>query len=322
MILAKDIEFLGKRTPRYKEKAVDELSGVINVSEIINFSDRNIGQASPQDTWRFLSACDAGAVTKFAGQLWQSIAASGAGQLAPKPRANLQRILKLPRELRTAFSEIIGCTSVVIHPNHDWNRLRSQAILLGSSDFLYKGFIDYAKSNHGSQEVGMAMMGLINGALTQLPEKVGLLASERLLAFEDFSVLVDQVTLIESHLNAVCDLAAGRVLCDANQLVLHYRGNGPITDAELCLSYRAPDGLLSFFPTTPSSHPPIKAVQSIRAFIKSYKGQTMAGEISRHRNALRLCALCGLDISHGHGFLRPHIRTGSAAKGFSMPKHV
>lgn len=322
MSTAKDIEFIQKRTPRHKEKIIEDLSGVINVSEIINFSDRNIDLVSPQETWRFLSACDAGAVTKFAGKLWQSIAASGADQLAPRPKANLQRILRLPRELCTAFSEIIGCTFVVIHPNHDWNRLRSQAILLGSSDFLCKGFIDYAKNNHGSQEVGMAMMGLISGAFTQLPEKVRLLASKRLLTFEDFSALVDRVTLIESHLNAVCDLAAGRVLCDANQLVLHYRGNGPITDAELCLSYRAPDGLLSFFPTTSSSHPPVKAVQSIRAFVESYKGPTMAGEISPHRNAMRLCSLCGLDISHGHGFLRPHRRTGSAAKGFSMSKYV
>jgi hypothetical protein len=311
-----DIAFLANRSPRHQQKIVSELSGYINITEVLGDAGLEAVQMPPEDRWSFVASHEPTHVTKLSGISWLFVVKSGIEQMPEKARSNLKTILNLPLDLLTAFAEVMGSISLVVHPNHDWHLLRSNVISIGDSNLLAKGFADYARNRHLSSEAGSIMMGLVGGAVSCLPEKIRALSESKFLSFDDFKLLVDHVTMIESHFDAVCDLAAGRVLHDAEKLVLHFRGNGPIADAELCLSFRAPDGLLSFFPDPTGCSLPVKAIKSVRHFVKSYRGQMIAGEISPHRNAKRLCAMCGLDVSNGHGFLRSQKRSNFAPKGF------
>jgi hypothetical protein len=111
-----------------------------------------------------------------------------------------------------------------------------------------------------------------------------------------------QLDLMDSHIQAVEDITCGRLLYRAGRLHLHYRKAEKITDAELCLSHRSADGILSFFPE-PASRVRISDIRKMRHFTASYKGPTINGMLSDHPQAARLCRLVGLNVRHGYGFL-------------------
>jgi len=119
--------------------------------------------------------------------------------------------------------------------------------------------------------------------------------------------IVDRIQVlghIDCHLDAAADIAAGRCVHDAGQLVLHRRARDADDkhNRELCLSFRSADGCLSFFPRKGERLKP-EAVRSMRAFVSSYSGETLSGTISPHPMAARVCRLAGLRVEGGRGVL-------------------
>jgi hypothetical protein len=109
---------------------------------------------------------------------------------------------------------------------------------------------------------------------------------------------------LDCHLDAAADIAAGRCVHDAGQLVLHRRRRDEDDNdcQELCLSFRSADGCLSFFPRK-GERLQSEAVRSMRAFVSSYRGETLSGTISPHPMAARVCRLAGLRLDGGRGVL-------------------
>lgn len=122
---------------------------------------------------------------------------------------------------------------------------------------------------------------------------------------EHFSkqVYASYLTLMMETIKAASNIAAGRLLHDAGDLVLHYIDASTIEDSELCLSRRLKDGTLTFQRVV--GLPPVRlsAIKSMRAFIRRYKGPRLAGKFTDHPMSERLCNLVGIKTVGNHGVI-------------------
>jgi hypothetical protein len=209
---------------------------------------------------------------------------------------DLQIIKNDAPELFVSWCEFCGMHMLFTNPDQDWDRVRKNLLLITQHPLLQPALRAFGLGG----DANAPMLQIIRNANGS---QRALLAGDKPRTQELFEFGERWIPL-DDHLESAGDLAAGRILCDAGRLVLHYRRAERLEEAELCLSCRSNDGLLSFFPLD-RNRLPIKAIRILRRFTKDYQGPRMAGKISPHPAALRLCKAIGLATRHGYGFLEP-----------------
>ncbi len=242
--------------------------------------------------------------TKLMGFSYATLIATCSDQLDPKSRRILSDICAISSELFCAFTEYQGFCMFRLSPLHDWARLRQHVISLTDIPQFADGLRAFG-SGPGPAGRGMALYSMMTGSMLGAAFNLTSALSEGGLSQAEAWPITQFWLLVGDHVDNAADIAAGRVLCDAGELVLHYRHAERLKDAELCLSHRAADGLLHFHPDPAVSLVPVGAIRKLRKFVHQYKGSTMAGKISEHPAAARLCRAIGLTVRNDHGFLIP-----------------
>ena len=241
-------------------------------------------------------------MTEMYGHIWGQLVLSNAESIDAEMKRVFLELALIPQSIAKGFMSFQGVTMLRLIPNHDWPGLRQFVIDLAAAPALQEGLKPFGLGSR-TDAPGLKLFGVMNGAGRRWAQRFAMEVTSKVLSERDAHFIAGQFLPINDHIESAADLACGRVLCDAGGLVLHYRQAERLQDAELCLSFRSPDGLLSFFPTNYSAPVSPQAVRTLRRFVADYKGPKMAGKISNHPQAARLCRLIGLTIRNGHGFL-------------------
>lgn len=280
--------------------------GGVTVSEGLRHLLRDLGAdlndlPSPEECAKKAEAASPLMLTLAAGKAYSSILLGTAPTLGQEMQAVVHDLTKLPDELVFSWYEWQGVLTLKPHANADWSRLRHNLVSITTAPELQEGLRAFS-SNEPSEGFGKNIISLMQGSLYGWPINALRYQLTGDLTETQVTLMKREIKKLGDHLESQSDLANGRLLCDAGQLVLHYRRAKHQKDSELCLSYRHPDGLLTFH-LVEGTPIPFDAIKKLRAFIGSYRGVKMAGEISNHPSAERLCRLIGLSIRHGHGIL-------------------
>jgi hypothetical protein len=195
----------------------------------------------------------------------------------------------------------MGALTLRASANHDWWRLRKNTLAITDCAELRKDLEHYAKKIHGNGDI----FRFLSGPVQAMPETLPQAVSRGEISAKAAATYALYMGFCMGHIDAAADLCAGRVLHETKHLVLHYRYAKKQRDAELCLSFRSDDGFLSFYPFNRVHKLSASCVRSMRSFVRSYCGPLMAGELSPHNEAARLCRLIGLQVRDGYGFLEP-----------------
>jgi hypothetical protein len=239
--------------------------------------------------------------TQYMGAAWLIIMKSSWQQLDQPTKLRLHVLFSLPEPVWVAYAELQGALILRPSAKHDWNRLRQNAITIAWCPELRDELIRYASREPSETCIGI--FHTLSGPVHAIPEKIPEATADGVISAADGLVYALHMDNCVGHIDAVGDLYAGRVLHAAGRLVLHYRYAERQQDAELCLSFCSDDGFLCFFPAGGSATLPTACVRSMQSFVRSYEGPRMAGKISPHSAAARLCRLIGLQVRDGYGIL-------------------
>jgi len=216
------------------------------------------------------------------------------------PREVADLASSLPREAAIAFRTVSSLCFVQLRADADWPLLRRGVVELTRLPRLREQLTDYGRGG----AIG-SVFGLLSSAFLRLPVWRRLQVCSGAIRASDAGKACWELAHLNATMDAAADLAAGRLLHDAGQLLLHYRLADSQAQAALCLSSRRPDGVVSILPERnggrrlgPSS------VRSMRAFASAYSGPPMSGKLSRHGGE-PLARLVGLTVRDGRGYLLP-----------------
>lgn len=217
------------------------------------------------------------------------------------PREVLALASSLPREAAIALRTVSSLCSVQLRADADWPLLRRGIVELTRLPHLQGQLIHYGRGG-----LSGSVFCHLSSAFLQLPlwrlQQVGSGA----ISASDAEKACWELAHLHCTIDGAANLAAGHLLHDAGQLVLHYRRISSRMEAELFLSFRQPDGVMTCLPERngggcrlgPSS------VRSMRAFIRAYSGPPLSGKLSQFRGE-PLARLVGLAVQGGRGFLLP-----------------
>jgi hypothetical protein len=199
----------------------------------------------------------------------------------------------------------------------DWPEL-----IAGAAEITSLPHLEAELKSFGRRGLFPPLLGAMVGQIQLAPETCARQLQKGIGNPAAVTRALDGWRLVMEHISGAVDLASGRVLCDAGELVLHYRYSPTPGAGELCLSRRWESGFLSFYPPQESRSPlsglripPIgrRAIATLRRFVASYSGAPMSGELSPHPAAARLCRLIGLEVREGRGHLRSVQQAGGVA---------
>lgn len=207
-------------------------------------------------------------------------------------------------EAFNAFCMISGLANVRFAEGFNPLFAREAILEFSKTPELQKGLKLYGQGI-GKQEIELICVSLFEGSIIGFSKQLG--EAREHIDEQTFNAMAYQLFLMGDHIESSASLAAGHTLCDAGDLVLHWKGSDSLkpADRELCLSRRASDGMLSFFEPFEEKAPSISSIKKLREFVRSYDGPKMLGEISPHPKAEKLCRAIGLSVRHGYGFLEP-----------------
>ena len=225
-------------------------------------------------------------------------------------RETLDLIPTLPKEAAIAFAAVNGICSLRLQADVDWLLLRRGIVELTRLPHLQRQLAQYGRGGGG----GRSIYNLLAGSFAQLPLRGPAQIDNGAISASDAVRALVELAHLEATVDSAADLAAGRLLHDAGQLLLHYRRANTQAGAELCLSFRHADGVTTFFPDPDGGHTlATSAVRSMRTFVRSYSGPPMSGELSPHSKAERLARLVGLAVKGRRGHLLPAGSQGVSA---------
>lgn len=203
-----------------------------------------------------------------------------------------------------AFCMLQGLANVKILEGFNPLFARKSILEFAKTPELQKGFKLYGQGA-GEQEIEVTCIRFFQGAVIGFGHQLG--QARQHMDDIMFKAMASQLMEMGDHIENSASLAAGHILCDAGDLVLHWKGSDSLkpVDRELCLSRRSSDGMLSFFEPVLQKAPSISSIKKLKEFVRSYDGPKMLGEISPHKKAAKLCRAIGLSVRHGYGFLEP-----------------
>lgn len=296
--------YLARRHQRQRQNFVNSVSvgARINTSSFLDSIGGNDSLPSQAEADALLDHLSPGQFTQMIGVTYASILQHSTEQIDKRSRNAVSDLAKLTFVGFAMFTEYQGFCCLRTSAKHDFLSLRRSVVALTKLPQYQEGLRAFGIGN-GATGRGLDIYRLMKGSMVGAAVNLKSAIEARDLSCEEASTVAAFWLLCGDHVENAASVAAGHVLCDAGELVLHYRQAERLEDAELCLSHRAADGLLHFYPVHESKALPISAIRKIRAFVSQYKGPRMAGEISDHPNAARLCRAIGLTIRDGHGFL-------------------
>ncbi|WP_216905744.1 hypothetical protein [Synechococcus sp. CCY 0621] len=232
-----------------------------------------------------------------------ALALLGMGTGKARERALLRRVFDqlavIPHEGVTAFCAIQTLCRNRLHTRIDWSMLRRGLVLI-----LHRPELQRELRTYGLGRSSEAIFGVLRGAFNTLPDLIVATRLHTEMPAAEMALISCELTHLECSLEASADIAAGRVLHDAGELVLHHRSGGGKRRPELCLSFRHSDGVLSFLPDVRGSRRlSPSTVRSMRKFVRSYQGPAISGDLAAHSQSQHLCHLVGLEVRNGRGYL-------------------
>ena len=257
---------------------------------------------SRQESEAVLERLPAAEFTMLVGMAYAQMFAHQVQNITTSSMQAVAELDGLSTDAMQMFFEYQGFCLLRQSGKHDWARLRRSIVELTALPELQPGLRAFGLGPD-YQGNGAELFRIIFGSMVGAAKNISACVTQGGIPADEARAIADFWLLCGDHLENAASLAAGNVLCDAGALVLHYRRAERLQDAELCLSHRSTDGLLHFHPEPGANPLPVNAIRTIRAFTKQYQGPTMAGKISEHPGAPRLCRAIGLDVRNDHGFL-------------------
>ena len=207
----------------------------------------------------------------------------------------------LPREAAIALRTVISLCSVRLTADADWPLLRRGIVELTRLPRLQGQLI-----HHGRGGVSGSVFCHLSIAFQRLPMWRQQQVRSGAISAPDAGRACWELAHLNGTIGAAADLAAGHLLHDAGQLVLHYRRKSSKQQPELFLSFRQSDGVMTCLPERNGGGRRLgpSSVRSMRAFIRAYSGPPLSGKLSRFRGE-PLARLVGLAVQGGRGFLLP-----------------
>lgn len=207
----------------------------------------------------------------------------------------------LPREAAIAFRTVSSLCFVQLRADADWPLLRRGIVELTRLPRLQGQLIHYGRGG-----VSGSVFCLLSGAFQRLPIWRQQQVRSGAISEPDAGRACWELAHLNGTIGAAADLAAGHLLHDAGQLVLHHLRKGAQQQPELLLSFRQSDGVMTCLPERNGGGRRLGAssVRSMRAFVRSYSGPPMSGKLSRYRGE-PLARLVGLAVRGDRGFLLP-----------------
>lgn len=207
----------------------------------------------------------------------------------------------LPREAAIAFRTVSSLCSVQLRADADWPMLRRGIVELTRLPRLQGQLI-----HHGRGGVSGSVFCVLSGAFQRLPMWRQQQVRSGAISAADAGRACWELAHLNGTIGAAADLAAGHLLHDAGQLVLHHRRQGAQPQPELLLSFRQSDGVMTCLPERNGGGRRLgpSSVRSMRAFVRAYSGPLLSGKLSRFRGE-PLARLVGLTIKDGRGYLLP-----------------
>jgi hypothetical protein len=258
---------------------------------------------SKKESDAFISKLSPSQFTKYAGRIYTQLITANIDGLDAESLSLFVDLKIISPQFFEAFSEYQAFCMFRQPGRHDLALLRRHIVSLAQIPEFAVGLKAFGLGPDARGR-GRTLYRLMNGSMLGAGQHLKCSVLEDKLSKEAFVSIVQFWLLAGDHVESAGDIAAGRVLCDAGELVLHYRRAERLHDAELCLSHRAADGLLHFNPDPEAPSISASAIRKLRAFVRQYKGPKMAGKISDHPGAPRLCRAIGLQTKQGYGFLQ------------------
>lgn len=217
------------------------------------------------------------------------------------PREVLALASTLPREAAIALRTVSSLCSVQLRADADWPLLRRGIVELTRLPRLQGQLIHYGRGG-----LSGSVLCVLSGVFLRLPMWRKQQVESGAISAPDAGRACWELAHLDCTIDAAANLAAGHLLHDAGQLVLHYRRKSSKQQPELFLSFRQSNGVMTCLPERNGGGRRLgpSSVRSMRAFIRAYSGPPLSGTLSRFRGE-PLARLVGLSVQGGRGFLLP-----------------